>query len=43
MTIFLIHGKPHTAVLDGFQLIDYLTYQTMIESGEMDEMEVIEL
>jgi hypothetical protein len=43
MTIFIINGKPHTARLNSFEPIDYLTYMELIESGEINDMEVIEL
>lgn len=43
MSIYIINGKAHIAVPNGFQPIEYLTYMEMIESGEIDQMEVIEL
>lgn len=42
MTIYLINGKPHTSVSNGFNSIDAQTYYMMIEQGEIDHTEVIE-
>lgn len=42
MTIFLINGKPHTAVSNGFKPIDNQTYYMMIERSEITHTEVID-
>lgn len=43
MTIYLVNSKPCISVQNGFEPIDYLTYQMMIESGEIENMEVVEI
>lgn len=42
MTVYLINGKPHTAVSNGFKPIDEQTYFNMIERSEIIHLEVIE-
>jgi hypothetical protein len=42
MTIYIINGKPYSAVSNGFQLIDNQTYYMMIERAEITHTEVIE-
>jgi len=41
MTIYLIGGKPHISVSQGFQPIDALTYYMMVEQGEIDCVEEV--
>jgi hypothetical protein len=42
MTVYIINGKPHTSVSNGFLPIDYITYLQMIERSEIEHTEVIE-
>jgi hypothetical protein len=42
MIIYLINGKPHTAVSNGFQPISYYDYYMMLEQGIHPKLEVIE-
>jgi hypothetical protein len=42
MVVYIINGRPHTSVSNGFLPIDYITYQLMIERSEIEKMEVIE-
>jgi hypothetical protein len=42
MTIYLINGKPHIAVSNGFQPVGDQLYYLMIEQSQIDHMEVID-
>ena len=42
MTIFLINGKPHISVSNGFQLVSDYDYYMMIEQGAEPSLEVVE-
>lgn len=43
MTIFWINGKPHLSVHSGFQIISEYQYYTMLEHGEIEEIQEVEL
>ncbi|CAM3734500.1 hypothetical protein MEZE111188_05865 [Mesobacillus zeae] len=42
MNIYLINGKPHTSVSNGFQLISDYDYCMMLEQGVEPSLEVID-
>jgi hypothetical protein len=42
MIIYVINGKPHTAVSNGFQQISDYDYYMILEQGVQPDLEVIE-
>jgi hypothetical protein len=42
MSIFIINGKPHIAVSNGFQPISDYDYYMMLEQGSEPKLEVID-
>lgn len=42
MTIFIINGKAHMAVSNGFKPIPDLTYYEMLERSEIQRVEVLD-
>lgn len=41
MTIYLVHGKPHIAVSNGFQEISHYEYYMMLEHNEVENVEEV--
>jgi hypothetical protein len=42
MSIYIINGKPHIAVSNGFQAISDYDYYMMLEQGSEPNLEVID-
>jgi hypothetical protein len=41
MTIYLLNGKPHIAVSNGYQPISDYEYYMMLEQSEVDNVEEV--